>query len=56
MDDFGLGAGQQQRCPQCSTVMVDLRTVTACRNCGYSTPIPTVDMPPDFTGPTIHGG
>lgn len=51
-----LDDGQQPRCPNCGTVMVDEPGVIVCRGCGAEIAVPQVGLPQEFQGPTLHDG
>ena len=57
MDDLGI---VQPRCPSCGVVMRDHPKGFQCPECGLaddlSKKMDAVVIPPDFDGPSIHGG
>lgn len=51
MDEFG-----HPHCPECDIVMRDTTGGWVCPHCGHVQQWADVEMPPEFDGPSIHGG
>lgn len=54
MDDDLIGA--QPHCPEDGVVMRDIRGGWECPHCGHAEQVQDVQIPPEFNGPSIHGG
>lgn len=54
MDELDFGA--QPHCPEDDVVMRDIPGGWKCPYCGHLQMIGEVEMPPEFDGPSIHGG
>lgn len=53
MDDLD---GVQPHCPDDDIVMRDVKGGWECPECGHLELHDAVEMPPEFEGPSIHGG
>ena len=48
--------GAQPHCPEDDIVMRDVPGGYRCPECGHVQQYRDVEMPPEFDGPSIHGG
>lgn len=54
--DVPLDGAQQPACPECGIVMRDIPGAWQCPHCGHLQLHDDIELPPEFDGPSIHGG